>query len=94
MEFNDKFETDKKAEIAKKRDDKAERLRKCQQCLVDKLSALNSDQGEYEELMIRLALDEQDEKEKQKEKVFNLWKIQALKKVGIDFKIDPNSTLK
>ena len=44
--------------------------------------------------MIRLALDEQDEKEKQKEKVFNLWKIQALKKVGIDFKIDPNSTSK
>ena len=69
MKFNDKIEPDKKAEIAKKRDDKAERLRKCQQCLVDKLSALNSDQGEYEELMIRLALDEQDEKEKQKEKV-------------------------
>ena len=59
----------KKAEIAKKREDKAARLRKCQECLVDKLSAMNSNQGEYEELMMRLALDEQDEKEKQKEKV-------------------------
>ena len=35
----------KKAEISKKTNDKAERLRKCQECLVEKLSANQANQG-------------------------------------------------
>jgi len=67
---NGEFEEEirqRQAAVKKKRDEKQSNLAKCQADLSEKLWAMRTDSSEYDNMIMRLALEEQEEKEKQKE---------------------------
>ena len=68
---NGEFEEEirqRQAAVKKKRDEKQSNLAKCQADLSEKLWAMRTDSSEYDNMIMRLALEEQEEKEKQKER--------------------------